>query len=366
MNTLLNTNISPADYTIGEIVSKYADDPLALDGISKIFNVTNYVDADGLINLIYRNCVGNKSSLLSPGVMSNPPDRFDGFHSDGLCCREKTDKGRHTDNMKSYGQDRRAYEEWAEGDYNLANRIMAEFNKCDTKYICPACKRLRKMSADHIGPISIGFCHSIHNFAPMCSSCNSRKNNRFTKGDVDKLIQIEAGGKKVISWHSEYLWNRLKYGITNDDDAKRLSSVMGAHHQNVLKLFSLIYDCTGEEFLKRYLNPGYSMFDYKFENFNPLDLSSIKIKKRGLNSVNKTKNSQRVLRVAFESLQEFDKKCNRRTQFYVDSSSVGYQAIIAHIANNDFVAADKMLRNYIAELAQTIIDKEWSEKSKAD
>ena len=43
---------------------------------------------------------------LSPGVMANPPDRLDGFHSyNSVCgCRKKTDKGRTDENMKSYIQ----------------------------------------------------------------------------------------------------------------------------------------------------------------------------------------------------------------------------------------------------------------------
>ena len=31
---------------------------------------------------------------LSPGAMSNPPDRLDGFHTYNLCCRSKQDTGR--------------------------------------------------------------------------------------------------------------------------------------------------------------------------------------------------------------------------------------------------------------------------------
>ena len=55
--------------------------------------------------------------------------RFNGFHSYALCCRTKFDKGRKRENMLTYGQDRRAYQEWSDGDYNLANRLMGEYKK---------------------------------------------------------------------------------------------------------------------------------------------------------------------------------------------------------------------------------------------
>ena len=48
--------------------------------------------------------------ILSPGAMSNPPDRFDGFHCDNLCCRGTADKGRHKKNLQTYVTDRRVFE----------------------------------------------------------------------------------------------------------------------------------------------------------------------------------------------------------------------------------------------------------------
>lgn len=216
LNQILNEPVQPADYTIREIIENNATNERVVRGIADIFGVQKYDSYQDLIGIIYKKHVDTESGLLSPGVMSNPPDRFDGFHSDGLCCRSKTDKGRHKDNMKTYTQDRRAYEEWADGNYNLANRLMGEFNKGDQRYKCPQCGMLKKMSADHIGPISLGFCHSIYNFAPMCKSCNSSKNNRFTKSDVDALLAIEKSGKVVISWHSQYIWDALKGSITDD------------------------------------------------------------------------------------------------------------------------------------------------------
>lgn len=169
LNQILNEPVQPADYTIREIIENNATNDRVIRGIADIFGVQKYDSYQDLIGIIYKKHVDTESGLLSPGVMSNPPDRFDGFHSDGLCCRSKTDKGRHKDNMKTYTQDRRAYEEWADGNYNLANRLMGEFSKGTQKYQCPQCNKMRKMSADHIGPISLGFCHSIY-ILLLCAS----------------------------------------------------------------------------------------------------------------------------------------------------------------------------------------------------
>ena len=216
------------------------------------------------------------------------------------------------------------------------------------------------MSADHIGPISLGFCHSIYNFAPMCKSCNSSKNNRFTKSDVEALIDIEKRGKTVISWHSQYIWDALKGNITDDETAKKLSNIMVTCHQNVLKLFSIIYQQIGEEFLLHYLHPEYSKFDYRFENFNPLNLSTLKIIETELDSANKRSNSERVVRIAFEALEEFDKKDNRRTKFYIDIESPEFRDLIFVIQEQSFEDADAVIKKYIARLTQTIIDAEWN------
>lgn len=236
-----------AKHTIKEIIEQWCDSMAKAYALANAFGLPKPKDIDGLIKLIYSEMVKKESSRFSPGAMCNPPDRFNGFHSYALCCRTRFDTGRHTENMMTYSQDRRAYEDWSDGDYNLANRLMGEFRK-HPPMPCPICGSVEKMSADHIGPISLGFCHS-RIFAPMCNSCNSSKNNRFTKSDVDELIRIEENGGQVISWHSKAIWDAVKHTIKNDADAKFASSVMAKCHQNVLNILSIIYKKTGRDFL---------------------------------------------------------------------------------------------------------------------
>jgi hypothetical protein len=88
--------------------------------------------------------------------MSNAPDRLDGFHSYNLCCRGKQDTGRAADNLKTYGVDRRAFEHWCEGDWSAANALMNSV----TEGTCARCGAFGQLTADHVGPISLGFLHS--------------------------------------------------------------------------------------------------------------------------------------------------------------------------------------------------------------
>ncbi|QCD35465.1 MULTISPECIES: restriction endonuclease [Bacteroidales] len=362
LNKILGCNIDKdndeerAQNTIREIIEQWCDSMEKAKAIAAAFGLRTPKDKDDLIELIYSEMVDKESSRFSPGVMCNPPDRFNGFHSYALCCRTKFDTGRHSENMMTYGQDRRAYEDWSDGDYNLANRLMGEFRK-QPPMACPVCGNTEKMSADHIGPISLGFCHS-RNFAPMCSGCNSSKNNRFTKSDVDELIKIEESGEQVISWHSKAIWDAVKHTIKNDIDAKFASSVMAKCHQNVLNILSIIYKKTGTEFLMRYLHPEYSLVDYRYL----LHLENLKIISTPLDSKNKRKNQERYVRIAFDSLEEFSSKKNRKNYFLIDEDSKELDPIIASIALREYDKADKLLRQLIQSVSNSILEKETHER----
>jgi len=262
-----------------------------------------------IIDYVIDNC----KTKLSPGVMSNPPDRLEGFHTYNACCRSKEDTGRHSTNLARYSQDRRAYENWSEGDWNLSNRLMGEFGRFEEKIICPFCGKKRKMTADHIGPISLGFTHRPK-FNPLCKSCNSGKNNRITLEDVKILIEDEKNGEKIVSWHSKYIWDSLKTKIENEEDALKLSKVMRLNLHNVLTLLSLIKEKGRIDFLKSLLKPEYSFYDYRFENFHPLRLNELTIVKKPLDSKNKQKNADRYIRISLESLDDYSGKENRRVK----------------------------------------------------
>jgi len=299
------------------------------------------------------------SRLLSPGVMSNSPDRLDGFHSDGLCHRSKTDKGRHKENLMRYTQDRRAYENWAEGDWNFSNRLMGEFKRFKNKLSCPNCGRLTKMTADHIGPISLGFTHRPM-FSPLCNSCNSQKNNRMNYSDVSILLRHEKQGHQVVSWHSKYVWNALKGKIQNDSQALRLSKIMRSHLHNVLTLLASISKKGHDKFLKEYLNPQYSYFDYKFKGFHPFYLEKMKVIKKSLKSENKKKNAKRYIRISFESLEDYRAKKNRRVkQWASEKVNEHLEKLFRILEDAEMSKADKQL-NKIIFLLSVLAIKDFS------
>ncbi|MDY5059152.1 MAG: hypothetical protein SPE52_00255, partial [Staphylococcus simulans] len=155
-----------------ECIKKFLKSSFSLDDSSKEQNF------DEIITECEKVCrLGNKNSL-GPGSMSNFPDRFDGFHSYNRCCRQKEDKGRSAENMRTYNKDRRAYENWSDGNIHAANKFMNSL-------------KFKNLSADHIGPISLGFKHDPVFLQPMTRSQNSAKRDRLQLEDINKLIEIE-------------------------------------------------------------------------------------------------------------------------------------------------------------------------------
>lgn len=107
--------------------------------------------------------------------MSYFPDRYDGFHTYNRCCRATQDKGRSKENLKSYTKDRRAYEYWSDGNIHAANQFMGSAFFDGT-------------SADHIGPISLGFVHDPRYLQPMPGGDNSSKRDRLQIVGIESII----------------------------------------------------------------------------------------------------------------------------------------------------------------------------------
>jgi Alw26I/Eco31I/Esp3I family type II restriction endonuclease len=239
-----------------------------------------------------------KIGLLSPGAMSNAPDRLDGFHSYNKCCRSKEDKGRSKENLMKYGEDRRAYENWADGDWKAASWLMKEFSK-------------HNVSADHIGPISLGFCHTTF-FAPMTKQENSAKNNRIRFEDVQKLLALEKDGYEIVSWHTKPVWDRLKLSIRNDADALELSKALRKHLHRVLLVLHELKIKGYVEFLESLLNPQYAFYSIKINGFDPETGKYKEIIKTKGSMTQYSRNSARYVRIAFDSLDQYQSKDNRK------------------------------------------------------
>ncbi len=251
--------------------------------------------------------ISNKKtcSHLGPGAMSDCPDRLDGFHTYNRCCRSKEDTGRHASNLARYGEDRRAYTFWADGDWKAASWLMQEFKK-------------HSQSPDHIGPLSLGFCHRPK-FEPLTRSQNSAKGNRLTYENVLSLIEDEKNGEQVISDHSRILWDKIKLMIQNDADAKHASQLLRKNLHSILAIFSIIADEGHEEFLiKFFLHPNHALYQHEFKGFDPKTGSYKEIITTKATRTEHHRNAERYIRKSFEALEEYRDKTNRNVLFQID------------------------------------------------
>jgi Alw26I/Eco31I/Esp3I family type II restriction endonuclease len=282
-----------------------------------------------------------KCGHLGPGAMGDAPDRFDGFHTYNRCCRSKEDTGRHADNLKKYGEDRRVYEFWVEGDWKTASWLMKLFNK-------------HKISPDHIGPISLGFCHRPK-FEPMTKTENIAKGNRMTYEDVQSLIEDERKGEQVVSWHSSFIWNKIKHHVKNGSDAEYLSKLMRGNLHRTLIIFSIIHDSGYDDFLiKHFLHPEYALYQPDFIDFDPKTGMCSKITVKKVNRTEHLRNAKRYIRKSFEALEKYKLKDNRRVSDEL-GEEVGekIEVVIDYLSKKDEDKAKKLLGEIFEVMANT-------------
>lgn len=332
-------------YTICDHIS-YIWDDLMINGVSKIDLASFFIEKgdlklnpqtatkDEIINSLEYACRKGNKKCLSPGAMSNFPDRFDGFHSYNRCCRETQDLGRSQENLRTYTKDRRAYEYWSDGNIHAANQFMGSsfFNG---------------ISADHIGPISLGFIHDPLYLQPMLSGENSSKRDRLTIIDIENIIKIQnRTGVSPISWYSARLWDYIQNNYKNKSD-KTLLGYRDMLKQNVVNfMFILHYILTlcpknGKNFLiQAYIEPKRNYFNwtYSFNNMGKV----ISKKTRHFTARNQNE-FDRYKRIALESIYEYNKKDNRKNNSDLNRDECAKlaqicQYIEANIPNKQVIA----------------------------
>lgn len=264
---------------------------------------------------------------LSPGVMSNAPDRLDGFHSyNSICgCRSKHDKGRSIENMKSYTRDRRAYELLSDGKLLLANCLMGKLNTVTA--ICFICGKPNLMSGDHIGPISLGFIHDPVNFQACCKSCNSNKNNRITQKDIEKIKSMEENGACLVSWWAKDTWEMNK--------CKDISTIRNKLNTNTKRFLSIIQwiKINRANILESFITDNYMDHDksYNIKNIEIISSGDIKFEYSESDTGKKTKDKQK--KRTKEILLELDNKDNRKIKIDLSSKEIAH---LSDITLSDF------------------------------
>ncbi len=275
-------------------------------------------DVDDWLSWIEDTYIPLEPMLLSPGAMSNAPDRLDGFHSFNRCCRNTADRGRHSSNLRLYVTDRRVFEHWCDGDWIAADRMMGitrtlfQRERCIYGHDGPC-------SADHIGPISLGFCHRPE-FQALCTACNSSKNNRMSFQDVAYLRSIEQSGESVISWYAKNAWDLRKDSVVDAETALRLSKLLRDNRQNAIHLLSLIADEGHFVFLSGFLGLAYADWNVEFVNMRVESGRTLfdKVIRSPRNTRYVQLQKARRVRIGFESLFAYFEKDGRNAYLVSD------------------------------------------------
>lgn len=361
----LNNNLVKAikkkyDVEVSEIDSIFdAIDKIKATGVSinnikrfliekfSLYNTTIEDSIETIANMCELVCRNGNLKLLGPGAMSNFPDRLDGFHTYNRCCRSKEDTGRHKDNMKTYSKDRRAYEYWSDGNIHAANKFMnSEF--------------FAGTSADHIGPISLGFKHDPLLLQRMSKGDNSSKRDRLIYEDIEKIVEIEKCNKgfSAMSWFSEEIWLYIKnnyYG--NNDKMDLYRDVLKQNMANFMYILWIIKNkCSekGSSFLiKNLLEPKFECFQYDYE-FDD-DGVICNISDRNFTDATR-KEIDRFVRVAFEAVDDYQDKENRNIKPFFEFNEMKLlHSICLNISADNNKEAVSDLLNLIHIIQQKLI-----------
>lgn len=297
--------------------------------------------------------------MFSPGAMSDAPDRFDGFHSYNICCRKREDIGRHEEKMAKYVEDRRAYECWTDGDWKASFRLMGEFRKCE-KSRCSTCGRYGPITADHIGPLSLGFSQRVRpRLRPMCRKCNSARRNMMALDDVQILLNDEAKGEKVVSWHSKYTWDKLKLLVKSDEDAKKLSDLMRRNMHHALIILAEVAANGFSDFLRRkFLKPEYAYYDIEYQGFDPSTGEYKRMVKKKGSKKQYENNAKRYIRKSFGSLRKYKEGGSRRV-FKWNNAKVDelVKSSLKCLRKGEETEALKLINGALNELAEDALSE---------
>ena len=272
---------------------------------------SDFYNVDTWLSWLEDEYVPAEPSLLSPGAMSNAPDRFDGFHSFNLCCRKKADTGRHDDNMRSYTTDRRIFEYWSDGDWIAADRMMGLISARFRSEQC-ADGGEGPPTADHIGPLSLGFAHRPH-FRLLSRVANSAKNNRMTLRDVSDLLATERGGTRVASWYVQALWDLRKGTVDAQELALRLSKQLRDNQRIAMHMLVQVHRAGHFAFLASLLNLERADWNVEFEHLRVEDFVPVfdSLERSPRRTKYAAEQKARRLRVGLEALRAYGEKENR-------------------------------------------------------
>ena len=291
-------------------------------------------------------CRKGGRKCLGPGAMSNFPDRYDGFHTYNRCCRAAQDKGRSKENLKSYTKDRRAYEYWSDGNIHAANQFMGS-------------RFFHGTSADHIGPISLGFVHDPRYLQPMSGGDNSSKRDRLQTADIERILETERRtGVYPMSWQSKLIWEFIRENYASHPD-KVPTLYRDALKQNMADymfiLLTILKKCpeNGTSFLvSAFLEPNYDYFRYSYQ-FNAK--GEITARTARHYTARGQYETERYKRIAIEAVYDYSEKNNRNCRNDLNSTELAaLSSICSSIESGAPLNENKQL---IKDLVETIEER---------
>lgn len=271
----------------------------------------NHESLEAVLGELARLYIQTNSRLLSPGAMSNAPDRLDGFHTYNLCCRGRQDTGRTRENLNRYVVDRRAYEQWAEGDWEIADVLMKSVGRgvCGNTANCPSHGKKVQLTADHVGPISLGFRHSPY-FEPLCVPCNSAKNNRMSLADVKRLIRLEET-QPVISWHAKYLWEECSRRVESERGALLLSRLLRINQDAYIRFLAEGAVSSQPQSLLQFLGVAWAKWRVSLPDLDRERLTFTTVERQERQPKYATSRAARIIRIAYEALFDYAEEGKR-------------------------------------------------------
>jgi len=214
-------------------------------------------------------------------------------------------------------------------------------------------------SADHIGPVSLGFAHRPE-FQLLCIPCNSAKNNRMFYTDILNLRRAESEGKIITTWYMEKIWRLLNGNVTDIESTLRLCRILRDNRHNAMMTLAEYAKAKHYLFLYTFLNLRYANFNYEIQEFNidnhivtadferkPSELKYVQIQKA------------RRVRIAFSSLNEYALKENRnglRVSFDDNDSLFSRSIVALESAGIEYEKYNKMLGALLENEATTEVE----------
>lgn len=345
----IEIDIYDSIYDLWDKVIKNGQTPADLiELINKKFGTSfsSSVEKDEVLAKCEGLCRVDGKSHLGPGAMSDFPDRFDGFHSYNRCHRATEDKGRSKENMKTYTRDRRAYEYWSDGNIQAANQFMGS-------------RYFHGVSADHIGPISLGFVHDSHYLRPMTGSDNSAKRDRLTKDIIEDVLAIrKQTGVYPMSWYSSKIWDFIVKSY-NGNEAKISSEYRNLLKQNMSNYMYILQEIlrikhVGKAFLIRtFILPKRTDFLYTYEFDNLGNIASKNIR----NITGRASGEfDRFARIAIAAVVDYNDKDNRNISHSLTiSEKIALANLVILIQAHKDVEALTALKNLVAKVQTRLI-----------